>query len=471
MMLVFTELTAQVWTRKSDFPLGARRNSIGFAIDGLGYVCLGGKSLLPGSEHFSDLLAYDAINDIWSVKSSFPSEPRRDAISFVIDSFAYVGLGWNNVIDFTDFLRYNANTDVWDTLNSYPGIGNGNCFSASVKGKGYVGGGKLGTSGPAFADFWEYNPSTDLWTVLGTLPFGNRGSGVSVQIDTLIYFGMGSDGLTAYSDLWAYDPIVDQWTQLSDMPGEGRVEPVFFVANDKLVVGGGTAQDFNIVYSDYFEYDPDLDSWRALPGFCSGERSASAHFSINNKGYLVNGLDDTENIKDIWEFDPTISQILELGEDTTLCTNESIVINAFIENSTYSWSDGSSSSELNVNTPGNFSVEVFTEACDTLVDTILVSLEDCECILEVPNVFTPNDDQINDVFGPVASHCNFTIYDLIIFNRWGNRVFRSTNHELGWDGRIKSKKAKPGIYSYSLNYKTGPSTENVKVEGSFLLTR
>jgi gliding motility-associated-like protein len=70
----------------------------------------------------------------------------------------------------------------------------------------------------------------------------------------------------------------------------------------------------------------------------------------------------------------------------------------------------------------------------------------------MPTIFSPNNDGIND---------NFTIYTeearLIttfqVYDRWGNRVFMSNNietnnEEAGWDGKFKTKKLDPGVYTY-----------------------
>jgi gliding motility-associated-like protein len=53
--------------------------------------------------------------------------------------------------------------------------------------------------------------------------------------------------------------------------------------------------------------------------------------------------------------------------------------------------------------------------------------------IQIPNVFTANDDNLNDTFGPIGTF--FTAYNTRIYDRWGNEVFRSTPDRLRWDGR------------------------------------
>ena len=65
--------------------------------------------------------------------------------------------------------------------------------------------------------------------------------------------------------------------------------------------------------------------------------------------------------------------------------------------------------------------------------------------LVVPNAFSPNHDQINDVF-KVKSHQNIVEFHATIFNRWGQKLFEWSNLEDGWDGTYRGKDVKQGTY-------------------------
>jgi gliding motility-associated-like protein len=74
----------------------------------------------------------------------------------------------------------------------------------------------------------------------------------------------------------------------------------------------------------------------------------------------------------------------------------------------------------------------------------------------IPNAFTPNGDGINDTFG-IKGEGAFE-YSLVIFNRWGEKIFESNNPNQQWDGTYKSLPVQPGEYVYQLmahgkNYK------------------
>ena len=75
-----------------------------------------------------------------------------------------------------------------------------------------------------------------------------------------------------------------------------------------------------------------------------------------------------------------------------------------------------------------------------------------ETILEVPNVFTPNGDGINDEFR--VAYRSITKFNMWVYNRWGRLVFSSNSPDKGWDGYIGSAKAATGAYFYVIEYTT-----------------
>ena len=69
----------------------------------------------------------------------------------------------------------------------------------------------------------------------------------------------------------------------------------------------------------------------------------------------------------------------------------------------------------------------------------------------VPNVFTPNGDQLNDIFTVFGSPCIKRIIELRVFDRWGETVFAAFDfspEENGWDGRFQGESLNPGVFTY-----------------------
>ncbi len=81
-------------------------------------------------------------------------------------------------------------------------------------------------------------------------------------------------------------------------------------------------------------------------------------------------------------------------------------------------------------------------------DSTELFTSDCASSLEVPNVFTPNSDGLNDVF--VVQANNLVSFSGIIINRWGRQVFAWNNYLEGWNGKLdgKGNEVSSGVYFY-----------------------
>ncbi|MDC0257634.1 gliding motility-associated C-terminal domain-containing protein [Crocinitomicaceae bacterium] len=72
------------------------------------------------------------------------------------------------------------------------------------------------------------------------------------------------------------------------------------------------------------------------------------------------------------------------------------------------------------------------------------------CDLEIGNVFTPNNDLVNDVL-PFTTFCNAK-YENVIVNRWGNIVFKSDDPTESWDGKnIQGELVSEGVYFFRIS--------------------
>ena len=85
-----------------------------------------------------------------------------------------------------------------------------------------------------------------------------------------------------------------------------------------------------------------------------------------------------------------------------------------------------------------------------------------------PSAFTPNGDNMNDVYGPVY-YGPVDDYQFHIYNRWGQLVFETTDNTKGWDGNYKGKPQPQGVYTYFATF-TAYGKSKAR-EGSFFLFR
>lgn len=98
-------------------------------------------------------------------------------------------------------------------------------------------------------------------------------------------------------------------------------------------------------------------------------------------------------------------------------------------------------------------VQLVTRTDLNCVDTARLTIEgrDFEGILDLhmPNVFTPNGDEINDYFEFLGNRNLIDCIEMQVFNRWGNLIFESTPGNASWDGRNFSGEPVPeGVYFY-----------------------
>jgi gliding motility-associated-like protein len=106
-------------------------------------------------------------------------------------------------------------------------------------------------------------------------------------------------------------------------------------------------------------------------------------------------------------------------------------------------------------------------------DTALVSVDIKPVIfIEFPNAFTPNNDGLNDGFKPYGLLEAFKTYKLTVWNRWGDRVFYTTDYREAWNGAINNsaQQAPPGVYVYTLEYE-GARGEADVIKGHITLIR
>jgi gliding motility-associated-like protein len=133
----------------------------------------------------------------------------------------------------------------------------------------------------------------------------------------------------------------------------------------------------------------------------------------------------------------------------------------------YLWETGETTSVLSEMGEGLYGVEVRDgNNCieDLLVPVILT--ENCDYHEFLPNVFSPNGDGVNDVF--YVRGKGFASLSLIIFDRWGNQVFETTDKYIGWDGTNNGNRLSSDVYVYHLEgkYYNGETFER---DGNVLL--
>ncbi len=159
------------------------------------------------------------------------------------------------------------------------------------------------------------------------------------------------------------------------------------------------------------------------------------------------------------------SETLDLGPDKTILVGDSVEIKpliSFIPDSFY-WTG-----DLTLLDPNVLDNWIKPE---TDQEYMLFGIDSKGCLysddikikvllhssIYVPNIFSPNDDNVNDLLTPLADPSVTSIEYFEIYSRWGELVYASpiniapNQTNIGWDGKFQGKKLNPGVYVYRLS--------------------
>ncbi|MEI8084755.1 MAG: hypothetical protein WCG93_00935 [Paludibacter sp.] len=299
----------------------ARASAVAFVIDGYGYVALGRTAVRSSGEYsasaINDCWMYDPTLDSWTQKTSFPGTPRVNSIAEVVNGKAYVGLGFDishqvyTGGNLFDLWMYDPANDSWTKkagLDSLKTTATNGCVSFVFDNNIYIG---FGFDGHGFTtEFWKFNPeqgTLGVWTRLNDFPSYGRSGAVICANANHIFCGTGFNTFNQ-SDWWEYFPISDTWRQLRTMPDLGRENATALCVNNRYFIATGRNFGGNLsggyLKSDIMEYNASLNVWYDRGKLPGEDRENAISFSINEKGYIGFGGNDTNVLNDFWSFEP-----------------------------------------------------------------------------------------------------------------------------------------------------------------------
>jgi len=293
------------WVQHADFPGTARASASAFVIGDNAYLCCG----RIGAKHdtLNEVWRYESVTDTWTQLDTFPGKPRVKAIAAAINGKGYVGLGCNgyayveNV--FRDFYEFDPTTGKWTQKASFPGPGANDLSYAVVNGRLYTAMGFDGTG--YYPHTYVYDPTTDVWTKLTDAEHAYLLTS-AFAIDKNFYVGAGYQGRNLRS-VFSFDTESKKWTQVASLP-EGRVLSNGLTIHNKgyILLGRYWAgvQNGGRLLSDIVEYDPNENAWTKRGDLPGEARQNAVVFTIQGRGYIVMGENDSHCLSDVWSFKP-----------------------------------------------------------------------------------------------------------------------------------------------------------------------
>ncbi|WP_143307917.1 gliding motility-associated C-terminal domain-containing protein [Chitinophaga vietnamensis] len=154
---------------------------------------------------------------------------------------------------------------------------------------------------------------------------------------------------------------------------------------------------------------------------------------------------------------------VNLGRDTILCNGEPYTLYPAGAGGNYKWQDSTTVPFYPITKAGLYAIVAYN-TCGKTTDSVMVNFRDCACNVYFPNAFTPNGDGRNDIFRPIF-RCPMNQYTLSIYNRWGNRLFFTTDPQFAWTGTYQGRPVDIGTYVWILDYTDGNTNQRVHKTG------
>ena len=173
--------------------------------------------------------------------------------------------------------------------------------------------------------------------------------------------------------------------------------------------------------------------------FAGCTQRANTIIQVSNNGLNINLLSNRDTVRQ--------------GDSIQLIVN---INNA--ENLNYTWSDnvlsnhnnqGFAIADFNGENHILYTITVSDNNQCTSIDSVYIFAAQSLCqepYIFIPNTFTPNGDGLNDVL--FVRGYNLTEFHFMIYNRWGELIFKSHDQNTPWDGTFKGKTLAPDVYGY-----------------------
>lgn len=140
--------------------------------------------------------------------------------------------------------------------------------------------------------------------------------------------------------------------------------------------------------------------------------------------------------------------------DLEICSfsGDTVILDAGVGEK-YQWNTSATTQSIKITQSGTYTV-IVTDSLNCTTENTLLVLENCNPRLFIPTAFSPNGDGLNDVLEIFGG--DFNKFEILIFNRWGEIVFKSKNRFVEWNGMLGGRPAPEGVYIVKVQYRELP---------------
>ena len=248
--------------------------------------------------------------------------------------------------------------------------------------------------------------------------------------------------------------------------------PITTCAGNPVSIVGDSA---NMAYGGVYH-------WSVLNGDSSSLKASDTLNSVTVSPKLTTTYVLQKQQCGIYSYDTLIVRVpisvrANAGKDTTICIGDIAVIG--INNCSwcsYNWQPIQSQQPIIKVYP--LATTTYTlalkDSCNTTTSLVSVIVDYCQSpVIIIPNIFTPNGDDINEAWQPIIQNpLSIINYQCTIYDRWGIKVFETTNYASGFDGHSTSGiSCSEGTYYYVISYTDGKTNEKKGLKGFLELVR
>lgn len=229
--------------------------------------------------------------------------------------------------------------------------------------------------------------------------------------------------------------------------------PYFSIAQDKHELCAG--EQLNLT-TDFYAATIRSISWNFGDGTQWNQTGATSHHYDNPGVYWISADADFGICGVSHATDSIVVNaypVIDLGPDSVLCLDAPAITVADLHNAgdpaiQWLWNTGATTPSIQISAPGTYSLTASQGDC-AATETIDVNKD---CYTDIPNVFTPNGDGVNDYFFPRQLLSKGVVaFSMTVFDRWGQKVFETENSNgRGWDGKFNDKAQPMGVYIYQM---------------------
>jgi gliding motility-associated-like protein len=220
--------------------------------------------------------------------------------------------------------------------------------------------------------------------------------------------------------------------------------------------------------------DYSIDLTGQFDNYLWNDGSTGASYITSTEGWITLLVTDSSgcSVSDSVFLTVNPLPVVDLGPDTSLCSDQGFVLDAGTDGVIYTWSTGDITQEITVFQGASQEIIVVVEdehGCSSS-DTIVIGQCDPEFYFrDIPTAITPNNDGTNDTW-IIEKLSAYSQAEVEIFNRWGTLVWKSEpGYSTPWDGTDMNGNDMPmDSYHYVIKLNMG---ENERISGTVTVIR